>query len=86
VRQEATEQGCWQSAAHIRRQRAEDGAALGDPAEALLEHRNSEIAVHQVADDQGQQGPVGSDVGAQQNAGWLRPEPFDHHGLQQRRG
>ena len=50
-----------------------------------LRTRDGEIAGHQVADDQGQQRPVGGEVGAQQDAGRLRAEAFAEQRLQQRR-
>ncbi|HYJ21400.1 MAG TPA: hypothetical protein VEW07_05185 [Solirubrobacterales bacterium] len=65
-----------QSGGRIHRERSEQSPALGNPAQTLLEHRHRELAGDQVADDQGQQGSIGRDVGAQEDAGRLGTEPL----------
>ncbi len=96
VQRQQPEQPRRQAGGRARTQGAEQGAALGDPAEPLLEHGDGEIAADQVTDDEGQQGPVGAEVGTQQDAGGLRRQaappgaaaaaPAAREGPRERRG
>ncbi|MBA3864832.1 MAG: hypothetical protein H0X42_00550, partial [Solirubrobacterales bacterium] len=54
-----------QPAGGIWRQGSKQGAALGDPGEAPLEDADAERPSLEIGDGQGQQRPVGIDVGAQ---------------------
>ena len=65
----------WQSPGRVGSQRAEQGAALGDPAEAALQHADRESAAPEIANGEGQQGPVGGDVGPQHRSAEAGPEP-----------
>lgn len=70
----------------IRRQRAEQRPALGDPSEAPLQHRDGEPTGAEIADGQGQQGPVRRDLRAQHRAGEARPQALVEQWLNQGRG
>jgi len=85
VRQQSFKQAKGQPAGRVGRQRSEQGPALGDPAEPALEHGDGEIVGDQIADDQGQQRPVGGDLSAEEDAGEFRSQALGQDRLQQRR-
>jgi hypothetical protein len=52
----------------------------------LLEHRDGEVVLDQVADDQAQKRPIDGDIGAQQDSVRLQPTlPFERRSEQCRR-
>lgn len=85
VRQEAADQGTGQASGPIGRQRAEQGAALGDPAETPLEDPDRESAAAEIADDQGQESAIAGDIRAQHRPGQARRQPVAEQRLNQGR-
>jgi len=65
VRQQHSQQPRGQTTRCINMQSPEQRPSLGDPAEPLLEHGDGETAGDQVTREQGQQRPLGGDIGPQ---------------------
>jgi hypothetical protein len=58
----------WKAARRIRGQHTEEGAARRHPWQRSLQHPNEQAALAQLAHDQGGEGPVHGEIGAEQNA------------------